>query len=330
MRPEEKTEDLADLIRSETRMDWKLIEKALPKMPTGDLIELMTRLGLYVNRKFALEVAKREDAVFHLRKFMQDGGHWSNYASNSGWAPIHAIHLLALVKSPEALELLMDIVRYKAEDLDDWLTEDVPALFVAFGEGAINALKEFVSDETLDAYVRGGVTRALAALAKKFPEREPDVKMHLVKLLNSTGDETFASLIVDDIASFHDPSVLPDVHRAFEEEKIDEPFMTESDIVEMINGLHPKIDKLDFERDTREPIEHFSRESIVRLHSIQLENEKSEKEVDEKDSETKDEKFADTEPAPKRIGRNDPCPCGSGKKFKKCCMWGGGGSAAAA
>jgi uncharacterized protein YecA (UPF0149 family) len=24
-------------------------------------------------------------------------------------------------------------------------------------------------------------------------------------------------------------------------------------------------------------------------------------------------------PAPKQVGRNDPCPCGSGKKFKKCC-----------
>ncbi|MBI4549578.1 MAG: SEC-C domain-containing protein [Candidatus Omnitrophica bacterium] len=22
---------------------------------------------------------------------------------------------------------------------------------------------------------------------------------------------------------------------------------------------------------------------------------------------------------PKDVGRNDPCPCGSGKKFKKCC-----------
>jgi uncharacterized protein YecA (UPF0149 family) len=21
-----------------------------------------------------------------------------------------------------------------------------------------------------------------------------------------------------------------------------------------------------------------------------------------------------------RVGRNDPCPCGSGKKFKKCCL----------
>ena len=28
----------------------------------------------------------------------------------------------------------------------------------------------------------------------------------------------------------------------------------------------------------------------------------------------------DLEPAsPIKIGRNDPCPCGSGKKFKKCC-----------
>jgi uncharacterized protein YecA (UPF0149 family) len=26
------------------------------------------------------------------------------------------------------------------------------------------------------------------------------------------------------------------------------------------------------------------------------------------------------QPAPSgKVGRNDPCPCGSGKKFKKCC-----------
>jgi len=23
---------------------------------------------------------------------------------------------------------------------------------------------------------------------------------------------------------------------------------------------------------------------------------------------------------PEKIGRNDPCPCGSGKKYKNCCM----------
>jgi peptide deformylase len=28
-----------------------------------------------------------------------------------------------------------------------------------------------------------------------------------------------------------------------------------------------------------------------------------------------DRKFSQT-----KVGRNDPCPCGSGKKFKKCCL----------
>ena len=23
----------------------------------------------------------------------------------------------------------------------------------------------------------------------------------------------------------------------------------------------------------------------------------------------------------KKVGRNETCPCGSGKKFKKCCLW---------
>ncbi|MFH1603603.1 MAG: SEC-C metal-binding domain-containing protein [Pseudomonadota bacterium] len=23
---------------------------------------------------------------------------------------------------------------------------------------------------------------------------------------------------------------------------------------------------------------------------------------------------------PQRVGRNEPCPCGSGKKFKRCCL----------
>ena len=32
------------------------------------------------------------------------------------------------------------------------------------------------------------------------------------------------------------------------------------------------------------------------------------------------EKQSQRESTSKKIGRNDPCPCGSGKKFKKCCI----------
>ncbi len=48
---------------------------------------------------------------------------------------------------------------------------------------------------------------------------------------------------------------------------------------------------------------------------------------DFEEDETEEDEVEEPEPPPliivrrsERIGRNDPCPCGSGKKFKKCCM----------
>jgi hypothetical protein len=38
------------------------------------------------------------------------------------------------------------------------------------------------------------------------------------------------------------------------------------------------------------------------------------------DSEEEDDEDEEPEPVRKKVGRNDPCPCGSGKKFKKCCL----------
>jgi predicted nucleotidyltransferase len=57
-------------------MDWDLIEADLPEIPTEKLIEEMEELGLHVNRKIALEIIKREDAVFWLRKLLLDGKYW--------------------------------------------------------------------------------------------------------------------------------------------------------------------------------------------------------------------------------------------------------------
>ena len=33
----------------------------------------------------------------------------------------------------------------------------------------------------------------------------------------------------------------------------------------------------------------------------------------------KEQKASGTIRKEKKVGRNDPCPCGSGKKYKKCC-----------
>ncbi len=82
-------------------------------MDTLSLIKIMVELELFVNKTLALEISKRDDAVFHLRKIIQDGDYWEENGIGNGWAPIHTIFILPLIKSKEALQLLLDIFRYR-------------------------------------------------------------------------------------------------------------------------------------------------------------------------------------------------------------------------
>ena len=269
-----KDDDFADMIRQETGFEWEDIKDDLPGYPAVMLIDIMTELGLYVNKQLAQEIAKRDDAVFYLRKLIQDGKHWRSSGPGGGWSPIHVIHILPLIKNKAAFELLLDIVRYHEDDLDYWLTEDVPSLMVAFGEEFIEPLKEFTEDETLEAFARSTATEALGALGIKFPQLQNEIKQHLVKLLKTTEDGTFAGIVADDLASFHDPSVMPEIHRAFKEGRIDDPFVKEDELEDVINGVFDDLDADNFKRNTVNPLDHFSIENFERLHLINSEEEK--------------------------------------------------------
>ncbi len=321
-----KDYDLSDLISQETEFEWDDIKDDIPEYPAAVLIEIMAELGLYVNKTLAREIAKRDDAVFYLRKLLQNGKHWRNNGPGGGWSPIHAIHILALIKSRESFELLLDIIRYHEDDLGDWVTEDAASLLVGFGEDFIELIKEFTNDETLETFTRSAAASALTALGKKFLYHQDDIKQHLTKLLKTTQDGTFAGLVADDLASFHDPSVMPDIHRAFEDGIIDDPFVQEDELQDVINGVFSDMDAADLKRNTADPINHFSRENIERLHNINYEEEDEDDDEFEAeiDSALKDDyskpALKEIKPEEKKIGRNEPCPCGSGKKYKKCCM----------
>lgn len=315
-------EDFADLIIRNTEYDWDDLKEDLPRYPASVLIEIMIELGLYVNKHLALEIAKKDDAIFHLRKLIQDGQYWRTHGPGNTWSPIHAIHILALLKNKEAFAILLDMIRYKGDDLDGWLTESMPSLLVSFGDGKIEKLKEFSHDETLEAFARGTVSSALTALAKKFPSHEADIKSHLIKLLKTTRDDTFAGLVAEDLASFHDISLKMEILKAFLNDKIDRMVVSRDEVIETIEGIYVDIDNDEFERNTKDPIEHFSRKNIERLHLIYSgDNDEIDDDVEsELDDDNFEHEVKEIKPKMEKIGRNEPCPCGSGKKYKKCCM----------
>ncbi len=72
----------------------------------------------------------------------------------------------------------------------------------------------------------------------------------------------------------------------------------------------------------KERLERENKRAAQEHQRLLLEKERLERELREAKEESLRRQRAASQqgPLPQRIGRNDPCPCGSGKKFKKCCI----------
>ena len=73
-------------------------------------------------------------------------------------------------------------------------------------------------------------------------------------------------------------------------------------------------------------ISRIKTDTIEKLCRVQIRREEEIEEMQEKQRQDYVMSRGEDTPAPKtvrrdhdKIGRNDPCPCGSGKKYKKCC-----------
>jgi len=80
-------------------------------------------------------------------------------------------------------------------------------------------------------------------------------------LLADTTDAVFGTLLICEILSFGDPSVLDDVYSAFDEGWVDTLLIGTDDVEDMLND--EKQEYMMFME--REPLDHFSKENIYRL-----------------------------------------------------------------
>jgi hypothetical protein len=273
-------------------------------MSTKALIAAFVSSELRVPIPLAEEICNRPDSVPYLAHIIEEDNYWKWGGPGDAWSPIHALHLLGGMKTTEALQVLIDTLRARGEDIGDWLTEDMPSILANFGTSAVEPLEEMVPDDSLDDFVRGALATALVVIAHNHTAyREPVTKLfrQIVKDANAKRVEevnyTFTTLIVDDLAELKDPEAFEDIKQAFENELIDESFIDFDDI-QRIYGTSDK--DMHYHRHEKDPMDHFSPKNIERLYKISYGTKKYQ--------------------VTKKIGRNDPCPCGSGNKYKKCCL----------
>jgi hypothetical protein len=244
-----------------------------------------------------------------LREIVADDVLWADQGPE-GWAVVHAWLLLAALRPPDSLDLLVRSLEKAYEHEVDGVADHAPLLLSGFGPSALPVLAAAAADPARPLQVRLDLLIAIAWTARRHPElrdagadllrkhasdpkAEPEFKrMAAANLLDFArpADRAFLTKAAD--GEFFDEDAVEAVYRDGPEppppldawlEAYDGAFGDED-----AAGPELDLEALAAQRDLLAPLDDLvPAEGPLRAEA--------------------------------KVGRNDPCPCGSGKKYKKCC-----------
>jgi hypothetical protein len=273
----------------------------LSTMPTDTLVALLKTCGYDVPPGLAEEIARRgREAIEPLAALARDDALWNATDARSGLAALHAVHLLGAIGDAACAPVLVEAVR--TQDWGDFLTESAHSILAALDPTAIPLLREAALDTTLDPFQRGAFASGLFGIASRHPAHRAEVADFFTRILRDT-DEVLVSLLLDEAPRIDDPTVQAAVDAAFDEGRVNAMFIRKSDV----EGIRSE-PCWSLSNDFHDPMDYFRSGLLGQM-----------KRNAEEEARRATSGGSRAAKAPK-IGRNDPCPCGSGKKFKKCCL----------
>lgn len=306
-------------------MDYK--EKSILELIT-DLIKSGDRAPMELVKAI---IDRGEEAIEKLSDLITDRYYWETEDEDEWWAPVHAVKILGAIRSEKAIPALLVCLKrfeeYEESYVPEWIEIDLIEAFRQIGPASIKPLMEYIKNNPEEYWFsRAEASNALVYLASDYKENRAEILDFLHSLLKEGKhqDTEFLSLLVCHLLDLCDPSSRPIIEEAFKKNLIDKLVVNLQD-VEKAYKKGPSIPKRsDFlEFYTPEAISERQKE-WERREKEEMEFEKEETELDRQLKRLIEEGYeidahgTIRRKAPK-IGPNDPCPCGSGKKYKKCC-----------
>jgi len=239
----------------------------------------------------------------------------------------HALFLLLELKQDESLDVLFDILRQDEAYLDYWfsdgLTEDFWKYIYVLGSNRLDKLKSFVFEPNRYSYSRSIMSEVVVQIALHQPSRRHEVmewyKQVMSEILNRKEEEAiidtdWVAFIVYDLIRLNAKELTPFIKELFANQLVSEDINGTLDVC-LNDLLVPST--FDHKKEIPATISDWYE---YMLHSWHFEEEEAhaKKETSAYDFVALNKMIQSDEPRAK-VGRNDPCPCGSGKKYKKCC-----------
>lgn len=285
-----------------------------------------------VPRNLIAECARRGDEmVEYLRQLHEgdflwnlDGNDLEDVADGIWWLRLHAVMILGQIPGEQAGLLLVEFMRRMSleedDNLQDWLSGYWSALFRNKTDAVLPALRLLGEDRNIGWYMRvNAFYPVLAAASRQGGNALEQALAWLAIIAEDEGEDWecrlgAANLLLDFPRAQYRP-LLENLEarqtgwgKHFDRRSIEQAYAGQYHA--------PQWERFD------NPWKFYEPEAIAKRQQRWQEEDAKEELRNTYGKEgypdwSYQEPYVRPEP---KIGRNDPCPCGSGKKYKKCCL----------
>lgn len=260
--------------------------------------------------------------------------------TREGCAPYLAILLLTEFQAKAALPAILDVYSLQepvlGELLGDGITEDPRRVLAVLTGDQPDRIERMIADQNLDQFIRWEAAAAICQLVRDGRLTRTEGLERLMRQLRAAitaADHWALEIVLSEIGYLNPLEAADEIKAGFDQGLFRQTEHTWRDFEEYSfdpdqPGVCPRLANWDEGaiHDTVEEIRSWYRPSGI--------DEFADRPADDWD---KDDELLEGEDLlnfPPResagsftirrdaphVGRNDPCPCGSGKKYKKCCL----------
>ena len=224
------------------------------------------------------------------------------------WGVIHAVHILGILGDSNAFEAFIAANKFSHRHCIDWIWDALPECYFRLGKGIIPRLMGHIeAPKSSDYLFPSEEILGLWNLWEGYPEERTGIEDFMLKVIKDpdTHPVTRVSLIAD-FAQLGRRDLKPLFESFCERGEKDFDILTWEDLDYFFDSVHCP------------PTSHYDLESFYSAEEIEAWQERSKEEDEPEMVEEFILKNFD------RIPKNDPCPCGSGKTYRKChLLWAG-------
>jgi Protein of unknown function (DUF1186)/SEC-C motif len=240
---------------------------------------------------------------------------------------LFVFYLLGEWRDGRTYRPLVGLLRHDPDLLDlllgDAITEGTARIVAGVCDGDLQPIFAAIEDEAADVFVRCQMFDALVMIAHDRPLMKPAITAYIESFFLADFDkpELLWGSWAFAIADLGLAQLEPQVRQAFEREWISPQEASFSFFQEQLKeavetGASPRFRRSHHSKPIENAIDELSGWYCF-SENYQRDQAAARRREERGLSSLYSDTFLRETP---KVGRNDPCPCGSGKKFKKCCL----------